>query len=29
MRESVDKGKIFKCTAKNDNFYLEAHMRLI
>ena len=29
MRESVDKDKIFKCTSKNDNFFLEAHMRLI
>jgi ABC-type uncharacterized transport system YnjBCD substrate-binding protein len=29
MRESVDKGKLFKYTSKNDNFYLEAHMRLI
>jgi len=29
MRESVDKDKVFKCTSKNDNFFLEAHMRLI
>ena len=29
MLESVDKDKFFKYTSKNDDFFLEPHMRLI